>query len=75
MTQRALSTEKDGFSSINYMSTKFHSIEEFSSSLNLETCLKAIGEAESLPPIANAIFIQKRKTWPSGPGQRQMALP
>ncbi len=48
MTQRALSTEKDRFSSVNDISTKFPSIEDFSSSLNLETYLEAIGQAESL---------------------------
>ena len=41
MTRRALSTEKDSFSSINYISTKFPSIKDFSSSLNLEIYLKA----------------------------------
>ena len=48
MTQRALSTEKDSFSSVNYISTKFPSIEDFSSSLNLEAYLKAIDRCQSL---------------------------
>ncbi len=43
MTKRTLSTEKDSFSSVNYISTKFPSIEDFSSSLNFKTYLEAIG--------------------------------
>ena len=42
MTQRALSTEKDSISSVNDISTKFSSIEDYSSLLNLETYLEAI---------------------------------
>ncbi len=55
MTKRTLSTEKDSFSSVNYISTKFPSIEDFPSSLNLKTYLEAIGQAESLAPSPDEI--------------------